>query len=522
MKETTIGANLARPIAEHAANSPNDIAISTVGRDWTYREVATTVSGLAQKLLTSNRSGRIGILGSRSATACLGILAAAWSGITYVPLSLKLPEERLIQLLQTLDLDALVVDQRGATLLSRKILDYAPSFIVLSDDATLPEQTGQHSMVRLSLIANTEPTEPLPLSDSAIAYIEFTSGTTGMPKGVMVPIAAVNNYLNVMQQWFPLTRDDRVAETCDITFDLSVHNMFLAWRAGASLQIMTPMQMLAPARFIRERKITSWLSVPSIIALMRKAKTLGPGTLPSLRLSFFCGEPLPVRAAQAWAEAAPNSIVENIYGPTEATVACLRQPVKCPVLVTPNRDVVAIGKPYPGMLAAILDQNGHAVPPGTPGEIALSGIQLASGYFQQPELTNSRFPTIDGRRWYLTGDMGVEDEHGVFHHLGRLDNQIKILGNRVELEEVEMHLRAVSGSDHVAAIAWPISHGSADGLITFVVGPQSTAEDIRAMMKTKVAAYMVPNEVYITDALPLNGNGKVDRRALTQMLEEVI
>ncbi len=158
--------------------------------------------------------------------------------------------------------------------------------------------------------------EPLPLSDSAIADIEFTSGTTGMPKGVMVPIAAVNNYLNVMQQWFPLTRDDRVAETCDITFDLSVHNMFLAWRAGASLQIMTPMHMLAPARFIRERKITSWLSVPSIIALMRKAKTLGPGTLPSLRLSFFCGEPLPVRAAQAWTEAAPNSIVENIYGPS--------------------------------------------------------------------------------------------------------------------------------------------------------------------------------------------------------------
>ncbi|PIO41836.1 hypothetical protein B5P45_22415 [Phyllobacterium zundukense] len=511
-------ANLAQSVAEHAARNPHHIAISTVSRDWTYLEVATAASAIAQTVLASKRSGRVGILASRSAAACLGILGVAWSGTTYVPLSLKLPEERLLQLLQTLDLDALVVDQRGAALLSRQVLNFAPSLIILSDDAACIAGTSKHSIVRVSLIGHTGPVEPLPVSDTAIAYIEFTSGTTGTPKGVMVPIAAVNNYLDVMQEWFALTPDDRAAETCDITFDLSVHNMFLTWRAGASLHIMTPMQMLAPARFIRDRKITSWLSVPSIIALMRKAKALEPGALPSLRLSFFCGEPLPLRAAQSWAEAAPNSIVENIYGPTEATIACLRQPIKSPVIVTPNRDVVAIGKPYPGMQAAIVDHNGQVLPAGTPGEIALSGIQLACGYFQQPELTESRFPTIDGRRWYLTGDMGVEDEYGVFHHLGRLDNQIKILGNRVELEEVEMHLRAVSGSDDVAAIAWPISHGSADGLVTFVVGAQSTAENIRAMMKTKVAAYMVPNEVYITDALPLNGNGKVDRNALSRML----
>ena len=211
---------------------------------------------------------------------------------------------------------------------------------------------------------------PAPVSADTVAYIEFTSGTTGVPKGVMVPVGAVNHYLRVTQEKFGLRADDRVAETCDITFDLSVHNMFLTWNAGAALHLMSPLEMISPSRFIRDRAISAWLSVPSIIATMRKTKALVPGSLPSLRLSWFCGEALPVGAARAWAAAAPNSHVENIYGPTEATVACLWQPAVEPILATPSREIVAIGEPYPGMQAAILDESLHPLPPGTPGEIA--------------------------------------------------------------------------------------------------------------------------------------------------------
>jgi D-alanine--poly(phosphoribitol) ligase subunit 1 len=166
------------------------------------------------------------------------------------------------------------------------------------------------------------------------------------------------------------------------------------------------------------------------------------------------------------------------------------------------------------MCAAILDAALKPVAVGTAGEIALSGKQLATGYFGQEELTAARFPRIDGERWYLTGDLGMEAEDGTFHHLGRIDNQVKVMGNRVELEEVEMHLRAASGSDHVAAVAWPASAGSASGIVGFAVGAALDAPAIRDALRAKLPAYMVPSAIHLIDTLPLNSNGKVDRKAL--------
>lgn len=506
--------NLALPLYRNSLAAPERIAIACGKQALSYGEAAATARRLAGLFRGVRRTGRVGILASRSIAACAGIIGTAWAGGTYVPLNLKLPEERLLSLLRMLDLDALVVDARGAKMLTPAVLAAAPRTIVCADDAR-----GLEGARRLSDVEVEGPAEPAAVDPEDLAYIEFTSGTTGVPKGVMVPVAAVNHYLSVTQEKFGLRADDRMAETCDITFDLSVHNMFLAWAAGAALHVMSPLDMVAPSRFIRDREITTWLSVPSIIAMMRKARALEPGALPSLRLSWFCGEALPAGAARAWAAAAPNSHVENIYGPTEATVACLWQPATEPVAVTPSREIVAIGVPYPGMEAAIVDERLRPLPPGVPGEIALAGAQLAQGYFGQPELTAARFPTVDGKRWYLTGDLGMQDEQGLFHHLGRIDNQVKVLGNRIELEEVETHLRAASGSDHVAAVAWPMRDGLAEGIVAFVVGDRPAAE-ILAAMRASVVAYMVPNAIHVVEALPLNGNGKTDRKALAARLDE--
>ena len=510
--------NLALPLYRASLRAPAALAIVAGKNECSYGEAATLARRMAGLFEGVRNSGRIGILASRSTAACIGILGASWSGGTYVPLNLKLPEERLLHLLGVLDLDALVVDARGAALITPKVAAVAPRTIVCGDDANALSGVCPRA-IRLSDIAEGGPAEPVSVSPDTIAYIEFTSGTTGVPKGVMVPAGAVNHYLRVTQEKFGLRADDRVAETCDITFDLSVHNMFLTWNAGAALHLMSPLEMISPSRFIRDRAISAWLSVPSIIATMRKTKALVPGSLPSLRLSWFCGEALPVGAARAWAAAAPNSHVENIYGPTEATVACLWQAAVEPIVATPSREIVAIGEPYPGMQAAILDESLRPLPAGTPGEIALSGAQLAQGYFGQPELTESRFPMIDGQRWYLTGDLGMQDGDGLFHHLGRIDNQVKVLGNRIELEEVEMHLRAASGSDHVAAVAWPIRDGLAEGIVGFVVGEREPQE-IQTTMRASVVGYMVPGTIHMVDALPLNGNGKVDRKALAATLDQ--
>lgn len=204
--------------------------------------------------------------------------------------------------------------------------------------------------------------------------------------------------------------------------------MFLAWRAGASLHLMSQLELMAPARFIRANAITAWLSVPTIAGTMQRMGMLKPGVFPSLRLSVFCGEPLPLATAQAWAAAAPNGAVENIYGPTEGTVICMRQTLTDPPAVTAGRGIVAIGHPYETMQVAILNPAQNPVPAGEPGEIALSGPQLAIGYFNAPEQTAERFRTIRGERWYLTGDLGRQDADGRFHHLGRVDNQVKSEG----------------------------------------------------------------------------------------------
>jgi D-alanine--poly(phosphoribitol) ligase subunit 1 len=240
---------------------------------------------------------------------------------------------------------------------------------------------------------------------------------------------------------------------------------------------------------------------------------LQPGSLPSLRASFFIGEALPVASAKAWQSAAPNSVLDNQYGPTEATVACAYHRVTDPPIETPGRGTVAIGRPFAGTDAAIVTPDGTFL-----------GID-EEGYLDDPTQTAQRFPLLDhprlGRsRWYLTGDLAVQDERGLFHCLGRVDNQVKVLGNRVELEDVEAHLRAICRTDIVAAVAWPITAGHAEGIVAFVAGSALAPPDVKRELRNRVPVYMVPSNIVVVDSLPLSANGKVDRHALRARLAE--
>src|SRR5690606_5485657 len=209
--------------------------------------------------------------------------------------------------------------------LTPAVLAAAPDRIVIADAAPAMEPRAEQEIVRLGAIDAPLMDAPVSVDPDDLAYIIFTSGTTGMPKGVMISAASLQSYLEQSRPWTKLTPDDRLAETCDVTFDLTVHNLFLCVEAGASLHVMSALEMLAPGRFVRAREITVWLSVPALVAMMRRNGSLKPGIFPSMRLSLFCGEPLPAAAAQAWAEATPNGVVDNIYGPTEGTVICMRQ-----------------------------------------------------------------------------------------------------------------------------------------------------------------------------------------------------
>jgi acyl-coenzyme A synthetase/AMP-(fatty) acid ligase len=168
----------------------------------------------------------------------------------------------------------------------------------------------------------------------------------------------------------------------------------------------------------------------------------------------------------------------------------------------------------------VVDAVGNEVADGSPGELAIAGAQLAQGYIGQPELTTQKFPIFNEKRWYLTGDYAVKDPSGVFHCLGRIDNQVKISGYRIELEEIDAALRLVSGRDLVGAVAWPVIDGVAKGVVGFIAGTSMDSGELVLSLKQKLQPYMVPQRVIALDHMPLNSSGKVDRKALTKMLTE--
>jgi amino acid adenylation domain-containing protein len=526
--------NIARPFFESAHKHPEKLALFAEGKNYSYRELLHRVISVAEWLASGDGTPpkRVGIFASRSAEACIGILAAAWVGAAYVPISLKQPEAGAAGLLKRSGLGALIADRRGSQMLTPLVREQAPKKI-LAIRGSIPADSGEgmsyfddlhfDDLHFDDLHFEALPTSgrfdgPVALGADAPAYILYTSGSTGTPKGVILPSGAIDHLLNAMEADYPLSPADRMAKTSEISFDISVYNMFATWRAAASLHIIPATQSMAPAKFVQEHEITTWFSVPSMAAFMSRMGLLKPGAFPSLRYTFFCGEPLLTAVAEAWHRAAPNSVVVNMYGPTEAAVMCMGQEYGPDCVST--RDCVAIGRPFTGMQVAIEDGERGFAAPGIQGELLLAGPQLALGYLDDPEKTASRFVTINGNCWYRTGDLAYCDQNGIHHYLGRVDNQVKILGYRVELEEIECHLRDSTGCAEVAAIAWPLHGGSASGVVGFLVGYKGSEEEIKTALQRRLVSYMVPARVHVLPEMPLNNNGKVDRNALGKMLEE--
>ena len=411
-----INANLANTIYRHSLNIPDAPAVVCRGQTLTYREFAGKAAQIAAVLCHSaawqgpaGNPPRVGILASRGIDACVALMGACWAGATYVPIGLKLPEERILTLLSLCNLSAIIADEEGAKLLSEQVLAACPPIVIHTGKAPTTPVNAVVNLIALddlpTTLATESPTPPALMAASDTAYIIFTSGTTGVPKGVMISAGAARHYVAMITEKLGLQTSDRALETCELSFDFSVHNMFSTWEAGASLHILPATMVMNAVKFAQNSGLTVWNSVPSLAGMLRQIKALKPDSLSSLRLTVFGGEQLPEGAVTSWQSAAPNSTIFNLYGPTEATVFCLAQAT--PLSITPGRAVVAIGEPLPGNEAAIFDAHGQTVADGTPGELAIAGVQLADGYLGTPELSAARFPVRDGKRWYLTGDLAI-------------------------------------------------------------------------------------------------------------------
>jgi acyl-coenzyme A synthetase/AMP-(fatty) acid ligase len=282
---------------------------------------------------------------------------------------------------------------------------------------------------------------------------------------------------------------------------------------------------MAPAKIIREKRLTRWESVPSVIAFMQKLRLLKPALFPDLRISVFGAEALTVSAVQAWREVAPKSEIINEYGPTEATNAVARyrwdeknSPALC------QNGYVPLGKPLPGQDICLVDENLNAVGEGELGEICIGGSQVSPGYWNDPERTRKQFISLPGSGkgiWYCTGDLAVRDRDGWLHYKGRRDEQVKIRGYRVELLEVEGLLRKISGCEQVVSVVMPAGNGSSEAIAAFLPMEAQDKEDaLLDACRRQLPEYMIPRKFYYLDRMPLNANGKIDRKKLVDLLRE--
>jgi len=501
-------------ILEIAHSDPERAALVIDGESWSYAELVAAAYEIARQFPATHEGepqAITAVMAQRHISSYAGILAARFSGHAYVPLNVNHPRQRNATILKSSGAQRVVCGTRAVESL-QEILNATDVSRDSSPVISCGDRKSDYQLRPGTQIG--EPERPGDVVD--FAYILFTSGSTGNPKGVPIQNAQLEAYLKAAGSMVDIQPGDRFSQTFELTFDLSVHDLFLCWENGATLVVASEKELRMPAAYIREQSITCWFSVPSLAYQIRLQEDLTPGAFPSLRSSLFCGEALPTVVATEWVKAAPNSVVENWYGPTEATIACSRYIVSDKLI---EDDTVPIGVAFDEMELLVLKEDLAPCPDGEPGELFLSGAQVATGYLNDPEKTRASFLTLpDGKLAYRTGDRAVFGADGNVRFLGRVDNQVKVRGYRIELGEIEAALRSASSGLNAVALSWP---GGAEIATSIVAALETDTADISAIQNQVSAVlpdYMVPSMIFCVAEFPKNASGKVDRKALSDEL----
>lgn len=465
-----------------AREMPDRPAVHVDGRSWTYAEL----DHLSQRIAAwcdavCGEEPRVAVHGARTVLAYAGILGVLRSGRAYVPLHPDHPPMRWRSMLTRASVRAAIAPVQVHALLR---------------DAGVQMQLDMEG-----LPSGTVHTQ---MRSTSEAYVMFTSGSTGEPKGVPVGREQVAAYLQHLCTAYRFTPEDHFTQFFALSFDLSVHDLFVCWGAGACLCVPPADGALQAMSFANEQAVTVWFSVPSQVALLQRMRLLRPGALPKLRLAFFCGEPLPLELAHAFSLAAPHAQVVNLYGPTETTIAITEQ-VVVPEL---TERVVPLGRPFPGHLARV--RQGDDLGTTGEGELVLSGPQVNAGYLGQP---SASFFEAQRQYWYATGDRVRMETDGVIHFLGRVDEQVKLAGHRVEPAEVDAVLKPLLGDG--TAVTVPVLRAGATELATFI-DVEMDPVPLFAALRERLPAYMLPSRIIIVERFPLGPHGKLDRKALIE------
>lgn len=522
---------LQRSFEKHA-NLP---ALSVEGQCFTYAEFGELSAEISAAILESGTEAPVAIFAERTPVRYRGVLGIVASARAYVPLNPSFPTERTRSMVERSACELIVVCpaslDRFLEVLSPKKGRLAVILVGGTQDDREKVIDAGFSAVRSieERSVNRRAIEFREASEEELAYILFTSGSTGEPKGIGVTRHNLGAYLDHALLAYGVGAGNRASQMFEYTFDLSVHDFFVTWLSGGHLCVPSRLEMFSPATWIQKNAITHWFSVPSVIAIMRRLNSLKPDAFPSLMQSLFCGEALPVWAAAAWKVTAPATRVLNLYGPTEATIAVTEFEYEPSYDDAESSEMVSIGKPFPGHRVRLVE-GVTDVGEDEAGEMLVSGPQVTPGYLGRPDLTGKAFITLpddDCVIWYRTGDLVRRDESGGdLLFVGRVDSQIQLRGHRVELQEVETTV-SEQLEPKLPVVVVPIL--GEDGLVASLAAIVETSDanlaefletEVVENCKARLPEYMVPSKVLVLSKFPLNANGKIDRGALKQLANQ--
>jgi D-alanine--poly(phosphoribitol) ligase subunit 1 len=484
--------NLTQRIDHWATAAPEAIAHLSGDKTLTYGELRERSDGLASYLTKrfSDDCRPIAVLGHREPEMLIAFLGVVKSGRPYVPIDIALPQTRI---------DQILASSNAALTLT-------------------PDQIRQFSTSELGA-----PT--IPVEKNEPFYILFTSGSTGEPKGVIITLACLEHFISWMlaEQQFS-NRVEVFLNQAPFSFDLSVMDLFCSLATGGTLFSISRDLVENPKKLYRalaSSGVTTWVSTPSFAQMCLVEDKFAEAMLPHVRRFLFCGETLASQTAAQLLARFPQAQVWNMYGPTEATVATTSIQVDAAILE--KYSPLPVGRVMPGTKIFIVDENGAELPANERGEIIITGPNVSPGYAGRSDLTARVFFEHRGLRAYKTGDLGCFRDSLLFFE-GRIDEQIKLSGYRIELGDVEANLRALPTVRD--AVVVPVKKsGVAQSLTAFVTllsrnetSDFKLAHNLRSQLGERLPAYMLPRKFIFLDTFPMTANGKVDRAALTRSL----